>query len=307
MLTQEEKESRRLWIGASDLARDATGLYGGTLAVLADKIYGSDWEGSPDTELGNWCEPHLLDWAGKELSANIVQRQSRVEHPDYTTRIRATVDGITSPIDLKQHGSYPIEAKYVGPGQLREWTEDEPAAYAIVQVNVQMDCLQAENGYVVAFLHGIGKRLYKVPRDPDLCAALRDRARYLWTTYIEPRVMPEITDLVSMSEAHALRLPKFGLVLGKAVALSPAHAIVADLLDLSGKAKYAEDRFHDGLNNLMKLALGDAEVGNLPDGSTLVRKEVERKGYTVEPTTYIEMRRVKPRKRKEHNGTDDND
>jgi hypothetical protein len=49
----------------------------------------------------------------------------------------------------------------------------------------------------------------------------------------------------------------------------------------------------------MKMALGDAEVGNLPDGSTLVRKAVERNGYTVEATNYIEMRRVKPRRKKE--------
>jgi hypothetical protein len=90
-----------------------------------------------------------------------------------------------------------------------------------------MDCLGTDHGYVVAFLHGVGKRLYKVQRDVDLCAALRDRAHYLWTTYIEPRVMPEVTDLVSMSEAHQLRLPKFGLVSGKAIALTPAHNLVA--------------------------------------------------------------------------------
>lgn len=301
MLTAEEREDRRNWIGASDLARDATGLYGGTLAVLADKIHGSDWEGSPDTELGNWCEPHLLDWAWNEINVSCGYRQVLVEHPDCTTHIRATLDqlascGAPNSVPFRR---FPIEAKYVGPGSLREWTDDEPSAYAIVQVNVQMDCLDSDHGYVVAFLHGIGKRLYKVLKDPDLCAALRDRARYLWTTYIEPRVMPEITDIVSMSEAHALRLPKFGLVAGKAIVLTPAHGMVADLMDLSGKAKYAEDRFHEGLSNLMKMALGDAEVGILPDSSMLVRKSITRTGYTVEPTSYIEMRRVKPRKRKD--------
>ena len=298
MLNAAQREERRNWIGASDLARDATGLYGGTLAVLADKIHGSDWEGSPDTELGEWCEPHLLDWAQEQIGTAISGRQSLPIHPDASTHIRATLDGMV--LDGTDYPP-PVEAKYVGPGQLREWTDDEPSAYAIVQVNVQMDCLDAAHGYVVAFLHGIGKRLYKVPRDPDLCAALRDRARYLWNTYIEPRVMPEVTDIVSMTEAHALRLPRFGLMPGKTVALSPAHLMVADLLDLSGKAKYAEDRFHDGLNNLMKMALGDAEVGNLPDGTTLVRKEVQRTGYTAEPTIYVEMRRVKPRKRKDEN------
>jgi hypothetical protein len=164
-----------------------------------------------------------------------------------------------------------------------------------------MDCLGADHGYVVAFLSGLGKRLYRVERDDELCAALRDRARYLWTTYIAPRVMPEVTDLAAMTEAHAIRLPKFGLVPGKSVVLSPAHGMVADLMELAGKAKGAEERFHDGLSNLMKMAMGDAEVGNLPDGSSLVRKEIERAGYTVEPTSYVEMRRVKPRKRKDQN------
>lgn len=306
MLTEPQREDRRLWIGASDLARDATGLYGGTLAVLADKIHGSDWEGSPDTELGDWCEPHLLDWAGETLLtdypiSHIAGRQLLVEHVDATTHIRSTLDGLLHVTTQTGFVRYPVEAKYVGPGQLKEWSDDEPSAYAIVQINAQMDCLDADHGYVVAFLHGIGKRLYRVARDAELCAALRDRARYLWTTYIEPRVMPEVTDIVSMSEAHALRLPRFGLVPGKAVTLSPAHAMVADLMDLSGKAKYAEERFHDGLNNLMKMAMGDAEVGNLPDGSSLVRKEVSRTGYTVEPTTYVEMRRKKPRNRKDDN------
>ena len=295
MLTPEQIEARRGWVGASDLARDATGLYGGTLAVLTSKIYGSDWEGSPDTELGNWCEPHLLDWAAEQVGVPIVDRQGFAVHKDGTTHVRATLDGTT----YSDRKHVPVEAKYVGPGQLKEWSEDEPSAYAIVQVNVQMDALGADHGYVVAFLHGVGKRLYRVARDDALCAALRDRARYLWITYIEPKVMPEVTDIVSMSEAHALRLPKFGLVPGKSVALTPAHNMVADLLDLSGKAKYAEDRFHEGLNNLMKMALGDAEVGNLPDGSTLVRKEISRAGYVVERATHVEMRRVKPRKRKD--------
>lgn len=298
MLTVEQRNERRNWIGASDLARDATGLFGGTMAVLAEKLYGSDWEGSPDTELGNWCEPHLLDWIEEQIQLLVGGRQTIIYHPQSDTHIRATLDGYCSTEPLNY---IPIEAKYVGPGQLKEWSEHEVSAYAIVQINVQMDCLGADHGYVVAFLHGIGKRLYRIERNEQFCAAIRARARYLWTTYIEPKVMPEVTDIVSMSEAHAIRLPKFGLVAGKSIALTPAHGIVADLMELAGKAKGAEDRFHEGLSNLMKMAMGDAEVGNLPDGSSLVRQEITTNGYTVESGSYVKMLRKRPRKRKDDN------
>jgi hypothetical protein len=105
MLTFEQREDRRHWVGASDLARDATGLFGGTMGVLAEKLYGSDWEGSPDTELGNWVEPHLLDWAGEQLlteypTSAIVGRQSLIVHGDATTHIRATLDAINRRMDF---------------------------------------------------------------------------------------------------------------------------------------------------------------------------------------------------------------
>ncbi len=43
-------------------------------------------------------------------------------------------------------------------------------------------------------------------------------------------------------------------------------------------------------------AMGSASIGRLSDGTVLTRKEIARKGYTVEATTYVDFRIRSPKK-----------
>jgi hypothetical protein len=45
-------------------------------------------------------------------------------------------------------------------------------------------------------------------------------------------------------------------------------------------------------------AMGEAGLARLNDGSFLTRKEISRKGYVVEPTTYVDFRIHKPKGKK---------
>ncbi|WP_336597196.1 hypothetical protein [Paraburkholderia bengalensis] len=49
----------------------------------------------------------------------------------------------------------------------------------------------------------------------------------------------------------------------------------------------------DGAKAHLLRAMGDAAIARLPDGSTYKRKEVTRKAYTVESSTYIDFRHTK--------------
>ena len=63
-----------------------------------------------------------------------------------------------------------------------------------------------------------------------------------------------------------------------------------DALAVEGKLR--DDR-KQLLTNQVRLALGAAEVGRLPDGSGWSAKLVARKGYTVEPSSSRQLRRLK--------------
>ncbi len=43
----------------------------------------------------------------------------------------------------------------------------------------------------------------------------------------------------------------------------------------------------------IKAAMGDAATGLLPEGGGYRLKDISRKGYAVEPTTYRELRKLK--------------
>ena len=61
------------------------------------------------------------------------------------------------------------------------------------------------------------------------------------------------------------------------------------------KEKAKEIREHmDEVDATILLALGDAEVGNLSDGTRIEHMEIKRKGYTVEATSYRQLRVRKP-------------
>jgi len=271
MLTQEQIELRRAHYGGSDAARDVTGKFGGTAGVVSEKVLGVDsFAGNDWTRMGDLAEPEIADFAATEIGCTL---ERGVWHADEVegSPIAVNCDAVTP-------DGEPVECKLVLPWSKHEWTDDEPNEYSTVQLHTQMLCLQAARGWVAAWVLGEGKRLFEVPRNEELCQAIRARAIHLWNEYVLPkRLMDEAfdsdPDVILKALARIHREP------GKAISLREDHPAIK-LLDVREQATAGAkilETVADAAKARIVYALGDAEVALLPDGRRVEWKLVNVK------------------------------
>ncbi len=87
----------------------------------------------------------------------------------------------------------------------------------------------------------------------------------------------------------------YGVAGGKEVDLAEEEsAFVTAYQEAGGREKQAKAAKDEAKSHLLH-AMGDAGLARLPDGTKLTRKEIDRKGYFVEPTRYVDFRILKPK------------
>ena len=92
-------EWRRQGIGASDIAKAASGRYGGMWAVVRDKIDPQPEASNAAMERGQRWEEAITSAAEHLLGLAVVGEQMRVTHPDHPTHL-ATLDGLLVPAGI---------------------------------------------------------------------------------------------------------------------------------------------------------------------------------------------------------------
>lgn len=103
-MTATESDHRAEWlewrkqgIGASDIASATTGLYGGQVGVVADKLgIGTDDIDPEDAERGNAWEHRIADVVLHTHGYHVLGEQALVEHHE-DPRWRCTLDGLLHP------------------------------------------------------------------------------------------------------------------------------------------------------------------------------------------------------------------
>ena len=259
-MTQDQIELRFDHWGGSDAARDSTGKFGGTAAAVSEKVLRvNSFTGNDATRLGDLAEPDIADFAAGEIGCTLDRGVWHADEADGSP-IAVNCDAVTPDEE-------PVECKLVLPWSKHEWTDDEPNEYSTVQLHTQMLCLGAARGWVAAWLLGEGKRLYEVPRNEELCQAIRARASHLWTEYVLPkRLMDEAfdsdPDVILKALARIHREP------GKTITLCNDHPAIK-LLDVREQATAGAkilETVADAAKARIVYAMGDAERAVLPDG-----------------------------------------
>ena len=180
-----------------------------------------------------------------------------------------------------------LEIKTTGGYRDHDWLEDAPLQYQI-QVQHQLAVTGLQWG-VLAVLVG-GQKFYwmDVERNEEFIAAMIATELEFWEMC--ERREPPPPDATESCKALLKRLyPREAP--GKVVALT-GDALRWDAQRIESK-KALEDAQRlcmEAENNLIA-ALGDAEVGLMPDGTRYSYKSQNRKGYTVEPATFRVLRR----------------
>lgn len=285
-------EGRQKYIGSSR-ARGILGHgYAGenALSVYADMVSDEPRRVSSATlksfRHGKIAERFILEMFENERECKVATYDVPSMHlhptvPYAAASLDAWVDAIGEP--------EVVEAKFVGPEAAHEWREDVPPLKHQIQLHHQLWCTGWPRGHLVGFV-GRDLVVFTIERNDRFYAWLHEQLEAFWTNHVVPRIPPEPD--YSDASAEAIRR-LFPVDSGEVVDLPRELVDLAEQLEAAKEACKEADQRKEELANRLKLALGEASYGVLPDGSCLSYKLQERKGYYVEPASFRVLRRLK--------------
>lgn len=280
--TLEKHQTREEWLAARLTGiggSDAAALMGvspfkSCLQVWAEKR--GIGEPIAETERMRWGHRHEPTIAAAFLEEN--PGAALIDHGDFTIArntahpyLYATLDREVRLPGRATPGVFEIkttDARYA-----RDWEDSVPRAYW-VQVQHQMLVTGAGWGVLAVLIGGNDFRHFEIERDDAFCAELAARAATFWQQ-VESGEQPGD---VGPNDAAVIAALYPHEQADKYVPLPPVAAqwdaelrqVKEQLGELEGEKKRLE--------NELKLALGDAEGGTLPDGTQYTLKAQSRAG-----------------------------
>lgn len=299
---KEWLEERRLSIGGSDAAA-ILGLspWKSALELYAEKT------GLVEPENGDQT-PEWMEW-GLLLEEPIARRYQEqtgrelVDPGDFTiyqsaeypfmacTPDRDVIPAPTEKRDIVGWGPDQLgvlEIKNVRGFGLDDW-KDEPPVHYQIQIQHSLLVTGRKWGSFAVLFGGNQFGYLDVERNEAFCNHLIRKEEEFWDR-VQKRNPPPADESPSSAEILKRLYPK---ETGESIAL-PGEANDKDqeLLNVKAELKELEARKR-GLENWFKEHIGDALFGICPDGTRYKWATTERKGYTVEPTSYRQLRRLK--------------
>jgi len=279
MITEQQRQERKKFIGSSDMAailgidpwRSAADVFIEKTQDLADVE-------NESMSLGNRLESAVLDYAEDELGP--LKRNVFIPYLSNGSHLAANLDGVVAsslaPVEAKtsgiQRGFVPAEAWGDG--------EDEVPEHVIIQCHVQLICTGNIVCYVPALLGGRGFVMYYVPRNEELVEIIHEKAAEFWDKFIATGTPPPDVSPSLEVVKRIRRQPK------KIIDI-PATLIQA-WRDAKEAEKAATETTRAATAQLLA-ALGDAEQGNSSLGA-ITYMEQKRKAYLVKEGVFRVLR-----------------
>jgi len=210
-ITPEQREERRMYIGASDVAalfnldpyKSAWDVWAEKTNKLQDKPEAENYQAA-----GNAFEPAVIDWAEGQIGAilrNVVERCSIAGVP-----LVSHLDGkhveTQAPVEAKTAGLFgPLQEKY------GEENTDELPYRIIIQASAQMICVGngMDQAFVPCFLGGRGFVMYNVGvPDPDIFKMIIERVGTFWDNCVIKDTPPEDSEPSLAVVKRIIRDPK---------------------------------------------------------------------------------------------------
>jgi putative phage-type endonuclease len=279
---------RRKGLGASDAA-----------AVL-----GADQHRSP---FQVWCEKtgqlskeeagEAAEW-GLRLEPYVGQAfaersgRSVTFWPQYTILQHQSLDWMICTPDAVQkcpeRGHGLLQIKTASAFLAKEWADEPPPGYQ-VQLQHEMAVVGATWGTLCVLIGGQRLKWFDLEARPDFQEAMIEQEQAFWL-----RVLSYDPPPPDGSESCRRTLGRlYGIDPAKAISLTDAAMEATRRLeDAKARRKAAEEEIA-ACEAVVLSELEDAESGILPDGSGWKRQQINRKGYTVEPSSYTQLKRVK--------------
>lgn len=295
-ITEKQRKARNM-LGSSDLAA-VCGLdpWRNAADVYASLVYELDELAANDAmTAGNLLEVAILDYAATKIGSLKRNQTRRVKGFPIRCNIDAlAVEQTGEPVEGKSSG---ITNPYFKAND--EWGEagsDEVPDRVKIQAHGHMLALTDDVGglkgypkqcHVPALLGGRGFAMFVVPFERDAAEDILIIAKSFWTDHVIPKVPPADVTPSMQTLKRIVREPE------SVKDLSVADAEDTDawmgLLAHAKNVRLAQEKNESLWKELIINQLGNAEAGRLPDGRLVHYKEIQRKGYSVEPSSYRKL------------------
>lgn len=281
-----EERAARLTLGASDAASVLNcSPFGNPYTVFAQKVYGLGREPNQAMEWGKRLEGIIAgfysDLYGMALTGTGEETHVSLSHPwMHATPDRWRSDGKLVEIKLAS------SARDWGPNG-----SDQVPPHVGIQCQHQMLVLDVDDMDVAALLSGTEFRTYHLKRNAEAGLEIASAEKYFYEEFIEKKVAPPIDYRHPATQAVLQRL--YGVDTSHGLDAPPEWGerikVYAELKALSRHYDKAADAVKAEIQDYM----GDAWAlfGRGPyESYAAIRKEVRRREYTVQPTTYVNFR-----------------
>jgi predicted phage-related endonuclease len=247
---------------------------------------------------GNQLERAVRDGYSKITGRTVADGVRMARHPKVACMI-ANTDGLIIGVDaiegLDNPGTGVYEGKTANVYKSREWDNGIPDFYQ-VQVQHYLEVLDLEWGALAVFMGGDRNplRTFDVIRSREFGAHLRAKVSAWWDRHVEADIPPEPDGSEQTAKVLRMIAP---VAQRRTVDLGPELVTAYRRLAEISEAKRELEAEEQALKNRVVAALGDADVGVLPDGSGWTFENVYSRGYTkvVEPRTTRVLKRATPK------------
>ena len=288
VLIAPETYDRSQWLGSSDIgAIIGANPYRNRLDVFLDKADPAQRAETPAMRRGKRMEPVLLDWVAEDFGLDIEHRGRRWGLVD--VRHAAEIDGEYREGKTLQN----IEIKTAGFGMGREFTNESdglPLHY-LAQTQWGLYVTGRELCRVYVWI-GDELRPYWIERDDGLIQLMREEGTAFFENHIKPAIVPAIEpEHARMLETLKRLFPGTN---GATQAATPADEHWYAVLQQATEQRARYEAVEDAAKAHLLETMGESAQLLFEDGQALKRAVRNRKGYTVEATSYVDARIGKP-------------
>jgi len=277
--------ARQATIGSSEAA-SALGIKPSPLQLYASKVNPQS-EDAPLTipqRVGLALEDTVADLYRTETGREIAEKQVFFRSTTYPW-MSATIDGLTP------HGSI-VEFKTISArlgDRLGETDLEQVPDHWLAQVHHQMIVAEKQSAEIAVLIGNEEFLVYPIIRNDELCDLILKAEEDLFER-IQSRRPPEVSEFDACSDV----LRAYGMPNG-AIQVSPeVEYLVIQAEKLRGLENAAKES-RDKIRALIAQLIGDAGLAITPSGYEIRKTLRTRKGYTVQPLSYVEMKVKAPK------------
>lgn len=292
---QEWLEARRGYVGGSDapvVMGVAPEAWGSKLDLWSQKVGIKEIDSTESRfqRWGNRLEPVIREAYVEDTGREVYK------DPPHSFRVgfglmshaAASLDGI---VVCPKRGPGVLQIKTAAGWKRKDWEEEPPLPYQ-VQVQHEIAVSGFSWGSIAVLMGGNDFFFVDIEPNPEFVAVMMQRERDFWAM-VEDNVPPAPCG----SEVDSKVLSSlYGVSSVKVLTFDDDLIGWHRSLEAAKEQEAAAQKTKELARQMILHSMGDAELGMMPDGSAYRRSIVHRDEYTVQPTDYVQLRYVKPKK-----------